>query len=111
MSWPRRLAQMFAAMRRRQPQDRIDYDSVSADNEPVTRTGPGADRGPVSTFPGARWRAAVLVWRGGKRREDLFKATHFQYLSSGERAQRWLNWFNQDGDKTRKAADSAALQE
>lgn len=44
---------------------------------------------------------------GEEGEQDLFKATHFLYLS----AQGWLNWFNQDGDKMRKAADSAALQE
>lgn len=51
VSWPRCLAQMFAAMRRRQPQERIDYDSVSADNEPVTRTGPWGRQGASQHFP------------------------------------------------------------
>lgn len=82
---------MCAAMRRRQPRDRIDYDFACADNEPVTRTGgpPGADRSaedegatvPVSTFP------PIVIVRccSTAEGEDLFKAIHSLYLSSGER--------------------------
>lgn len=74
---------------------------VSADNEPVTRTGgPGADRGPwcqSALSSVALLRTAVFFFFfqcggavGGEREkeggeEDLFKATHFLYLSSGER--------------------------
>lgn len=79
-------------MRRRQPRDRIDYDSVSADNEPVTRTGPRGRQGaavPVSTFPPTLSVRCRFGAGGEGEREDFFKATHFLYLSSGERRDGW----------------------
>lgn len=85
VSRPCCLARMCAAMRRRQPRDRIDYDFVSADNEAVTSTERRAQRrgrGASQHFPPRR--SPVFREREGSE-EDLFKVTHFLYLSSGER--------------------------
>lgn len=45
-----------------------------------------------------------------QRGEDLFNAPPQFLCLQGARKGR-MNWFNQDGDKMWKAADSAALQE
>lgn len=108
---------MFAAVGRRQPRDRIDYDSVSDDNEPVTRTegGGGQSQHFPPVFGGVLlFFFFVCVWQEGSMEKISLKSPTFCICHWGWRvvgALIWLNRFNQDGDKMRKAADSAAFQE
>lgn len=83
VSRPCCLARMCAAMRRRQPRDRIDYDFVSADNEAVTSTEPRAQRrgrGASQHFPPV---ALLFSVRGREAKKISLKSPTFCIYHQG----------------------------